>query len=140
LRQGIFFEQMVPVLKLSEITVKKILVIEDEAIILFSTLNQLQKNGFDTLSAMDGYTGVELVKEFLPDLILCNIKLPKLRGDEVFRTLRNDPATARIPFIFLTAQSDPDEIDRLRQLGAKGYLAKPYTSEELLQAIAKIWD
>jgi CheY-like chemotaxis protein len=140
LRQGIFFEQMVPVLKLSGITVKKILVIEDEAIILFSTLNQLQKNGFDTLSAMDGYTGVELAKEFLPNLILCNMKLPKLRGDEVFRMLRNDPVTARIPFIFLTAQSDRDEIERLRQLGAEDYLAKPYTSEELLQAIAKILD
>lgn len=131
---------MVPVLKLSGITVKKILVIEDEAIILFSTLNQLQKNGFDTLSAMDGYTGVELAKEFLPNLILCNMKLPKLRGDEVFRMLRNDPVTARIPFIFLTAQSDRDEIERLRQLGAEDYLAKPYTSEELLQAIAKILD
>ena len=127
-----------PVLKLSGITVKKILVIEDEAIILFSTLNLLQKNGFDTVSAMDGDAGVELAKEFLPDLILCNIKLPKLRGDEVFRMLRNDPATAKIPFIFLTAQSNQVEIDRLRQLGTEGYLTKPYTSEELLQAIAKI--
>lgn len=117
---------------------KKILVIEDEAIILFSTLNLLQKNGFDTVSAMDGDAGIELAKEFLPSLIVCNIKLPKLRGDEVFRTLRNDPTTTTIPFIFLTAQSNQAEIDRLRQLGAEDYLTKPYTSEELLQAIAKI--
>jgi two-component system, OmpR family, alkaline phosphatase synthesis response regulator PhoP len=140
LRQGIFFDQMVSVPKLSWITVKKILVIEDEAIILFSTLNLLQKNGFDTVSAMDGYAGVELAKEFLPDLIVCNLILPKLKGDEVFRTLRNDQTTTKIPFIFLTAQSNQAEIDRLRQLGAEDYLAKPYTSEELLQAIAKILD
>lgn len=117
---------------------KKILVIEDEAIILLSTLNLLQKNGFNAVTATDGYAGVELAKEFLPDLILCNIRLPRLRGDEVYRTLLHEPTTANIPFIFITAQGTSVEIDRLRQLGAENFLSKPYISQELLQAIAKI--
>ena len=117
---------------------KKILVIEDEAIILLSTLNLLQNNGFEAISAMNGQAGVELAASFLPDLILCNLRLPKLRGDEVYRELRKYPATATIPFIFVTAQSTCAEIDQLRQLGASNYLLKPYTSEELLQAIATI--
>jgi CheY-like chemotaxis protein len=118
--------------------VKKILVIEDEAIILLSILNLLRKNGFNTVTATDGYAGVQLAKEFLPDLILCNIKLPRLRGDEVYRTLRNEPTTVNIPFIFVTAQSTSAEIDRLREMGAENLLIKPYLSQELLRAIGKI--
>lgn len=117
---------------------KKILVIEDEAIILLSTLNLLRKNGFNAFTATNGYAGVQLAKEFLPDLILCNFRLPRLRGDEVYRTLRNEPTTANIPFIFVTAQATSAEINRLRELGAENFLIKPYLSQELLQAIAKI--
>jgi len=71
-------------------------------------------------------------------LILCNIRLPRLRGDEVYRALLNEPITANIPFIFITAQGTSSEIDRLRQLGAENFLSKPYISQELLEAIAKI--
>jgi CheY-like chemotaxis protein len=120
--------------------VKKILVIEDEAIILLSTLNLLRKNGFNVVSATNGHDGVQLAKKFLPDLILCNVRLPRLRGDDVYQKLRNDPATTRIPFIFVTAQGSSVEIDRLRQLGAENFLIKPYVSKELLQVIAKFLD
>ena len=117
---------------------KKILIIEDEAIILLGTLNLLRQNGFDVITAKDGQAGVELAKDFLPDLILCNIRLPRLRGDEVYKELHNDPNTTEIPFIFITAQNTSVEIERLRELGAKNFLIKPYLSQELLQAIAKI--
>jgi CheY-like chemotaxis protein len=120
------------------VTVKKILVIEDEAIILLNTLNLLRNNGFNVVSATDGHVGVQMAKEFLPDLILCNDKLPKLKGYEVFKELRNNPATATIPFIFVTAQGTAAEIERLQQLGAEKYFYKPYISEELLQAITEI--
>ncbi len=117
---------------------KKILVIEDEAIILLSALTLLRNNGFDVLGAADGSAGVQKAVLFLPDLVLCNVSLPKLRGDEVYRELRQNPATATIPFIFITAQSTSAEIDRLRQLGAEHFFTKPYAPDELLQAIAKI--
>lgn len=117
---------------------KRILVIEDEAIIRLHTLNLLQSNGFDAVGTGDGLVGVQLAREFLPDLILCNLNLPGLNGFEILRELRNDPATATIPLIFVTAQSSPDEIEQMLQLGAESYITKPFTPEELLQAIANI--
>lgn len=117
---------------------KNILVIEDEGIIRLQLLNVLEANGFNAIGAQDGLMGVQLAKQFVPDLILCNVALPKLNGYEVLRELRNEPITASIPFIFLSAQTPHPDLNQGQELVADGYLSKPMTSEELLQAIDKL--
>lgn len=117
---------------------KKILVIEDEGIIRLQLLNVLEANGFNAIGAQDGFMGVQLATQFVPDLILCNVALPRLNGYEVLRELRNEPITANIPFIFLSAQIHRLDIEQGEPLVADGYLSKPMTSQEVLQAIDKL--
>lgn len=99
---------------------KSILIIENEGIIRLNILNILERNGFNAIGAEDGQIGVELAREFVFDLIFCNITMPRRNGDEVLEELRNYPITATIPFIFITAQAIPAEVT-LGQQGAADY-------------------
>jgi len=115
---------------------KKILVIEDEAQTREIFLECLEAEGFDAISAENGHIGVQRAKEQLPDLVICDILMPELDGYGVLSTLRQDPVTAIIPFIFLTAKATKAELRQGMDLGADDYLTKPSTAEELLGAIA----
>lgn len=115
---------------------KKILVIEDEAITRNLFLDSLKAEGFHAIGAENGQVGVEQAKEKLPNLVICDIKMPELDGYGVLANLRKDPATAIIPFIFLTAKVTETERRQGMRLGADDYLTKPSTIEELLEAIA----
>ena len=119
---------------------KKILVIEDEQGTLFSILKILKLNGFDAIGAEDGYSGIRLTKEIMPDLILCNPKIRGINGYGVLGHLRADPITMMIPFIFITAQTTPIEVTQTQQMVADSYLTKPFSDIELLQAINKFLD
>lgn len=116
-------------------TKKMILVIEDSQVILVSLLMCLKNHGFQTISAEDGLTGVLLAKNHLPDLIICDIMLPELDGYGVLTQLRQEPATAKIPFIFLTGKTDRSATRQGMNLGADDYLTKPYTRDELIEAV-----
>lgn len=112
--------------------------IEDEAIILLGLVNLLQQNGFETISAKNGCEGIQLAIEQIPDLILCNVNMPKLTGYQVFEEVRNNQITATIPFLFLTAQNLQAELNKNPLLELSKYLTKPYNPEELLQLVAKM--
>lgn len=79
---------------------KKILVIEDDAITRNLFLEVLEAQGFDTIGAEDGLAGIEQAQKHLPDLVICDIQMPDMDGYSVLTTLRQDPDTAIIPFIF----------------------------------------
>lgn len=115
---------------------QKILVIEDEAAVRANILELLEAEDFDALVAENGTIGVQLAQQHRPDLIICDIRMPELDGYEVLALLRQNPLTATIPFIFLTAYSDKADLRRGMELGADDYLTKPCTPVELLQAIA----
>ena len=117
-------------------TVKKILVIEEQAQMRNLFLEFLKAKGFYTISAENGRVGVQQAQEQLPDLIICEITISELNGYEVLTTLRTDPVTAIIPFIFLTAKANRTDIRKGMELGANDYLTKPCTLEELFGAIA----
>ncbi|MGA7935684.1 MAG: response regulator [Kovacikia sp.] len=113
---------------------KKILVIEDDFSIRESILELLEVEGFDVISAENGNEGLQAVKEH-PDLILCDVVMPQLDGYGVLSALRRNPATAIIPFIFLTAKNMKEYVRQGMGLGADDYLFKPFTAQELLKAI-----
>ena len=114
----------------------KILVIEDEEPVRANILELLEAEGFDTLGAGNGLVGIQLAREHLPDLIICDITMPELDGHGVLSALRHDLATATVPFIFLTARAEKTDLRQGMERGADDYLTKPFTRAELLGAIA----
>ncbi|MCT7980079.1 hybrid sensor histidine kinase/response regulator [Laspinema olomoucense] len=115
---------------------KKILVIEDETGVRENLLDLLEAEDFDAIAAENGREGIELAKEKLPDLILCDVMMPEIDGYGVLTELRQDPATAIIPFIFLTAKAAKGDTRQGMELGADDYLTKPFSREEILAAIS----
>lgn len=115
---------------------KRILVVEDETLLREIILDILGEEGFEVTGAEDGAVGVQLAKQQVPDLVLCNVTLPELDGYGVLRALRQDSKTAQIPFIFLSAKDT--EADRRQgiALGASVFLSKPLATAELLSVIA----
>ncbi|MDI1249199.1 MAG: response regulator [Lacunisphaera sp.] len=111
-----------------------ILLIDDEPAIRETLQLCLELNGHTVLAAADGPAGVRLAAQ-LPDLILCDVGLPGLDGYGVLAAIRQLPASRDIPFIFLTALAGPDDQRRGMSLGANGYIAKPFTQRDILDAI-----
>ena len=113
----------------------KILVIEDELALLEEVLDILWFEDFEAIGAENGLDGVEKARQFLPDLIICDIMMPKLDGYGVLEELRAQPETGAIPFIFLTALADHSDRRMGMNLGADYFLTKPFSNDELLTAI-----
>ncbi|MBW4629069.1 MAG: helix-turn-helix domain-containing protein [Brasilonema octagenarum HA4186-MV1] len=115
---------------------KKILVIENVAATRNLFLEGIKAKGFQTIGADNGVIGVHLAHKELPDLIISDIILPRLDGYSLLRVLRQNPTTAIIPLIFVTAKATRDDIRKGMELGVDDYLTKPCTVDELLKAIA----
>ena len=115
---------------------KKILVIEDEPAMRSNLRDILELENFLPVIAADGTEGIATAKRELPDLILCDVMMPEQDGREVLAALRAHAATARIPFIFLTAKGEHADIRTGMNLGADDYLVKPVRVDDLLEAIA----
>lgn len=91
--------------------------------------------GISLLSAMQGSIGLDLARQHIPDLILLDLHLPDIPGDEVLRRLRTNPATSEIPVVVLSADATPGQIAKLRAAGIKHYLTKPLNLREFLQVL-----
>jgi len=114
---------------------KRILVIEDQPQMLRNLAMMLGFEGYEVDTAENGKRGVEVAIERLPDLVICDVMMPELDGHGVIQALRANPATATIPFIFLTARSDRDDVRTGMNSGADDYLVKPVPRTELLAAV-----
>ena len=112
-----------------------ILIIEDDEAIRNTLRDILEIEGHKVLSASDGLEGVRLAKS-KPDFILCDITMPEMDGYEVVAVLHQDPLTRDIPFIFLTALADRQSHRRGMNLGADDFITKPFSSTDILEAIA----
>jgi len=115
---------------------KKILIIEDEIPVLENLAELIEEvPEYTVLTASNGIKGLELVIEHLPDLILCDIMMPELDGYEVLSTIKKNEATSTIPFIFLTAKTEKEDMRHGMELGADDFLTKPFTYKEVFKAI-----
>lgn len=113
----------------------KILVIEDEASVRENLIELLAEEGYQVIGAQDGEEGVQRVWEELPDLVICDIMMPKLDGYGVLARVSRDVRLAGIPFLFLTARVAREDLRKAMELGADDYITKPFTRSEVLQAI-----
>lgn len=114
---------------------RTILVVENDPALRLLTSRLLELEGFRVLQAENGRIGLELIAADPPDLVLCDLLMPELNGYEVLHGLLANPATAAIPLIFLTASAAPSERHNCLNLGAKGFVIKPFKHTELLALI-----
>jgi len=119
---------------------KKILVIDDAEFILETTATILKFEGYEIRTATDGDKGIQAALEDTPDLILCDISMPIVDGYEVLDRIRSNSATATTPFIFLTAFTEKSELRKGMEKGADDFIVKPFTREELVNAIDAQWN
>jgi signal transduction histidine kinase len=114
---------------------KKILVIDDDELLRDLVKTALSDRGYDVIEADNGSTGIELARRELPDLVLCDVLMDRVDGYLTLSTLRNEPATASIPFILITGMADATGMRHGMELGADDYLPKPFTMEGLYAAV-----
>jgi CheY-like chemotaxis protein/CRP-like cAMP-binding protein len=117
------------------VLMKKILVIEDMADVRENLQELLEISGYQVATASDGAEGVDKALEERPDLILCDVMMPRLDGFTVLNILSKRPETADIPFVFLTAKTEKEDFRKGMDLGADDYLTKPFSVEELLNVV-----
>lgn len=120
---------------LSHYTMKKILIIEDNAEVRENVAEILTLSNYEVLTASNGKIGVQLASQHTPDLIICDVMMPELDGYGVLHILSKNPKTSSIPFIFLTAKAEKTDFRKGMNLGADDYITKPFDDVELLDAI-----
>jgi CheY-like chemotaxis protein len=113
----------------------KILVVDDENEALAAIEAVLSSEGHETILVEDGIRALEAVGNHSPDLIVCDIEMPKLKGFDVLTELRKDPETSNIPIIFLTGRVDLTALVKSMELNVNDFLTKPFSSQELISAV-----
>lgn len=113
----------------------RILVIEDEPTQRLLTISVLKAAGHEVFEAVDGEAGLQVATTVLPDLIVCDVMMPRLNGYQMVTALKAGAATASIPVIFLSAMNERAHVRVGMSAGADDYLAKPFRATELKQAV-----
>jgi DNA-binding LytR/AlgR family response regulator len=113
----------------------KILVIEDDETVRELITELLELAGYEVYSAVNGIDGIKAARKQTPNLIVCDVSMPRMDGYAVKSELNKNPNTAAIPFLFLTAKNEIHDLRHGMQLGADDYLFKPFLSSELLKSI-----
>jgi two-component system phosphate regulon response regulator PhoB len=109
-----------------------VLIIEDEPDVLDMLRLHLRKEGFAVLEAIDGVEGLKIARAKLPSVIVLDLMIPEMRGEDVCRQLKARETTAKIPVLMLTAKARPEDRVAGLELGAEDYLAKPFSPRELV--------
>jgi CheY-like chemotaxis protein/CRP-like cAMP-binding protein len=113
----------------------KVLIIEDDQVLKENIAELLELLTYDVVTASDGNEGLKLAKSIHPDIIVCDIMMPKMDGYEVLDNLSKNKQTKYIPFIFLSAKTEHQDIRKGMNMGADDYITKPFTEDELVSAI-----
>lgn len=114
---------------------KTVLLIEHDKVIRENTMELLEFFNYKVVTAENGKDGVRLAYDLMPDLVLCNIIMPMLCGYQVIKQLASNKKTASIPFIFLSTKWEKADIRKGMNLGADDHISKPFSEEDLLEAI-----
>lgn len=117
---------------------KKILLVEDEEIMIDLLQKKLMKEGYEVSIARDGVEGLEKMREVKPDLILLDIVMPRMGGFEVMEEMQKFPELKKIPVIVISNSGQPVELDKAKELGAKDWLIKTeFDPKEVLEKVVK---
>ena len=114
---------------------KKVLLIEDDTVLRENTAELLELSDYEVIMAPNGKIGIDKAKKYIPDIIICDIMMPEMDGYGVLKTLAQNRKTKYIPFIFLSAKTERQDIRKGMNLGADDYITKPFSEDELISAI-----
>ncbi len=115
----------------------RILIVEDEPNVRGNLIEILQLQHFDVRGAADGREGLAVTREFLPHLILCDVRMPHADGFVLLQNLRSDPNIQDIPVILLTAHTDFDVREKGLEYGANEFLTKPISVDDLIDSVSR---
>ncbi len=115
-----------------------ILVIEDNAAIRENTEELLMLYNYHVITAINGEEGCQKIKQVNPDIILCDIMMPEVNGIEVLKRIRQNEATANIPFVFLSAAVSHEFMNNALPYQPNAWLEKPFTERSLISTIRYI--
>jgi len=118
---------------------QRILAVDDDKNILRLVQANLERQGYQVVTAVDGKDALQKVDEERPDLIVLDVVMPQMDGFEVLQTLRRNPATRDIPVIMLTGRAEEADVFRGWQSGADMYLTKPFNPLELISFVKRIF-
>jgi len=113
----------------------KILIVDDEAGVRNTIDAMLSLDGHAVIHAEDGVQALESIKRHLPDVVICDIEMPRLKGYGVLAEMRENPVLSKIPIIFLTGKTDISYLVKAMQLNVNDFLTKPFTHDDLVGAI-----
>ncbi len=113
----------------------RVLVVDDDPVILELLRINFEIEGFEVFSASDGQEGLERARADRPDVVLSDIMMPRLDGLQFLARLRDDPATAGVPVVLLSAKAQNAEVQRGLALGADDYVTKPFDPLELIDRV-----
>lgn len=113
----------------------KVLVVDDDPVILELLRLNFEMEGFDVVSACDGRAGFDQAVAEAPDLVISDIMMPNVDGLEMLQQLRAEPGTAQLPVLLLSAKAQQNEVQRGLDLGADDYVTKPFDPLELLDRV-----
>ena len=117
---------------------KRVLVVDDDDNLRNVLLDALNASGFESTGAANGEEGLKMALESHPDAIMLDVMMPKMDGLTACHMIKNDPATKMIPVIMVTAIGFELNVKLSQQMGASGYVTKPFSSEDLLDKIAQV--
>ncbi|HEX7127863.1 MAG TPA: response regulator [Thermodesulfobacteriota bacterium] len=115
----------------------KVLLVDDVKFFLELERSFLDREGFEVLVADSGPAALVTARQERPDLVLLDLNMPVMSGDEVCRALKRDPQTGRIPVIMVTSGQKEEDLERCRAAGCDGFLRKPLNQIELLETIGR---
>lgn len=110
----------------------KVLVVDDESFIINLLKNGLTENGFEVITARNGFDAILAVEEQQPDVVITDIMMPRLTGLEFLKALKNNPATADVPVFLISAMDQADMVQQGLDMGAVDYMTKPFKINEII--------
>ena len=111
---------------------RKILIVDDEEFILNLLRNGLTENGFDVITAPDGFEGILSVEDHKPDMVISDIMMPRLTGLDFLKALKNNKETRNIPVILISARDEVEIVQKGLSMGAVDYITKPFKINEIV--------
>ncbi|MGD9497102.1 MAG: response regulator transcription factor [Armatimonadota bacterium] len=117
---------------------KQILLVDDERDLVFYTKLFLEEQGYEVLEAFDGQQALEVLSDRQPDLVILDVAMPRMTGWDVLRQMQENPETADIPVLMLTARAEDADKARGWELGVTWYQTKPFELDELAMIIERI--
>lgn len=118
----------------------RVLVVDDDDVIRQLITVNLELEGFDVVTAVDGQDALEKVKDAQPSVITLDVMMPRLDGWEAAARLRSDPETAHIKVILLSARAQEADLQRGERIGVDAYLTKPFDPDELIDLVRRLMD